>query len=915
LLEKIVDLREGESHVASRAFLALFGLVAAHTMLETARDAMFLQKLEATRLTFAYAVIAVLAVPAAMWSVRSIRTFGRLSTLVFTLMIAAYGTLIFYFQPATSTRVFVLYVWTGLLGSVVIVQFWMFAGQLLTIAQGKRLFGLIGAGGVLGAVAGAGAAAGMLVFLPVASLLLASTGIFVATALLVTFLKADEGRTPSVAQPTRPGVWGDGLVAFREYPYLWRVAVVVAASTAAVLSTDYLFKSVTAARIAGDELGAFFARFYALLNVVALVVQVLLTERLLRRFGVAVSLLFLPFLLLIGGAGTVVLGAPLLVILFTRGADGSLRHSLHRVAFELAYTPLPAEVRDRAKTLLDTSLTRVVQALTAGLILLLAALGLASPLVLGGLVAVLAAAWLLGAIGLRRPYLDLFRQALRRGAQGRPRLQQLDLDSLAALMEALSSRDSGTVIAALDLLDEKGRDRFIPGLILYHESEDVLLRALEILSETERMDWVPLAQRLLSHDSERVRLAVVRSLRHHPKSLQAAVLDASPSVRAQAAFSIAHDSGSDPRQDPTIRALLSTTGEEGTAVRIAFLRALQDQPDARWADLVLDMCGAGNPLLTQYAAAAVGKLKDPRFIPILIDRLSQRDGRGAVREALVSFGDPALDALEARLDDRSAARKARVHIPRTISRFRSQRAADLLVERLRTEKDGLVRYKVLRGLGRLAARATVKIDRERIEAELRRNLIEHLRVLSLTVPLERAQRDADGHATASGRLVLGLLQDKLRQSLERAFRLLQIAHQREDIQSVYYAARSEDKRARAEALEFLDALILTRPGEQMERNRELLRLVVDELSAPERVARAASFIPAPPRDHDEAIASLLRDGDESLAALAAYHALETGGEKLRQEVAAALEERPALRRWGAQPVGRGAQPTGAPDAS
>ena len=53
----------------------------------------------------------------------------------------------------------VLVLGSGVVGTVLPLQFWMMAGQLFSISQGKRLFGPIAAGGVLGAAVGGGVAA------------------------------------------------------------------------------------------------------------------------------------------------------------------------------------------------------------------------------------------------------------------------------------------------------------------------------------------------------------------------------------------------------------------------------------------------------------------------------------------------------------------------------------------------------------------------------------------------------------------------------------------------------------------------------------------------------------------------------------------------------------------------------------
>src|SRR5436190_6232 len=71
---------------------------------------------------------------------RFVRRFGQRNALIFTLLAAAYGTTVLHFTPLRPFALFVLYTWSALLGTVLGVQFWMFAGQRFTVTQGKRLF-------------------------------------------------------------------------------------------------------------------------------------------------------------------------------------------------------------------------------------------------------------------------------------------------------------------------------------------------------------------------------------------------------------------------------------------------------------------------------------------------------------------------------------------------------------------------------------------------------------------------------------------------------------------------------------------------------------------------------------------------------------------------------------------------------
>jgi hypothetical protein len=165
-------------------------------------------------------------------------------------------------------------------------------------------------------------------------------------------------------------------------------------------------------------------------------------------------------------------------------------------------------------------------------------------------------------------------------------------------------------------------------------------------------------------------------------------------------------------------------------------------------------------------------------------------------------------------------------------------------------------------------------------------LVEYLRLMSLAHPIEKNLAQAP-EAETSGRLLLGLLSGKMEQALERIFRLLQIANKSEDIRSAWFAARSTDKRVRAQALEFLSTLTLTSSIPEI---RDLLRIIVDDLPTEERLKRAVQYIPAVPQTHRSAVLRLLEDDDEALAGIATYHGLQIGG--LKQEVLEVSKDSP-----------------------
>ena len=91
------------------------------------------------------------------------------------------------------------------------------------------------------------------------------------------------------------------------------------------------------------------------------------------------------------------------------------------------------------------------------------------------------------------------------------------------------------------------------------------------------------------------------------------------------------------------------------------------------------------------------------FSPPWSATLSNRPLRPVARAGLVRIGTPALTLLADALADRSTPFDVRLHIPRSISRFAAERAIPILLRELLREEDGALRFKIVRGLGRLRA--------------------------------------------------------------------------------------------------------------------------------------------------------------------------------------------------------------------
>lgn len=868
---RFVDVRPGEGSLVWGSSGVLGGIVAGHVLLETARDALFLTKLPPSSLSLVYLGLAALGFLGARYDQWVSRALGRRSSLVLALMGAATGTMWFFLSDLGRAGTFGLYLWTGVVGTLLTVQFWLAAAQRFTPGQGRRLYGLIAAGGVVGAVLGGALGAALTQYVSVKSLLAAAAVLQLITAWFVT-----EAPRPSETPPAKRVVRVRAeLRSMMQSPYLKRIGLLVWMSVGTLLVVDYLFKVTMAERFAERELGIYLARSYAVMNAIALVVQVFITMQVLRRVGTIVTLTLLPLCLVLSGGAAAFFGTSLVLVLVAKGADGEFRHSLHRVSTELLFLPLSPEERAEAKPFFDSVLTRVTQGFFAVALFVMATFNVATPRILASFVAGSALLWMGVAWSLRTPYLERFRSALGRNAGSRSfDFAELNLDSVEVLVEALSSPDEDRVIGAMSLFQQGGRSGLIPALVLYHPSSRVLVRALDVIPAPGRKDWVPLAERLMTHGDFDVRLAAIRALGSAGRIdlLRAAVFD-EPRLSATAAFFVASEKP-DPHEDPGIAPWMESSA--APAGQVALLDAIARYGNSGWAEVVLALHRLARGELDRALPTAMSRVRDPRLVPLLVQRLSHRDGRDLVRTSLVALGQRALDALTEALYDRNTPPNVRLHIPRAISKFGSERARDLLVDQLSANLPGTVRYKALRGLGRLVNENKLRVDAAKIVPLIEQNLLETIRMdlaLRVLFPLDRP-------LPPSGLLLSGLLLDKRDQALERAMRLLQLLHPREDVRRVYFGLQSDEAASRIAAAEILEVLGLRYD----DRLRELLRAVAEPRSEGVETERLALLLGLEEATEIGLLGTLLTDDDAVVASLAAAYGTDLDHQELREIV-------------------------------
>lgn len=855
------------------AAITLFVIMAGHTVLETARDSLFLERLPITQLPWTYLSIAVMALLAAELNSRLRAYLDLRRWLAITLALGAAGSFFLQgqFRSGQPLAPHALYVWVAVVATLATGQFWLLLSELFTVSDAKRYFAPISAGGMLGAAAGGGLARMASERFDTLWLLTLGSALLALGALTAFSVHDPRGARLAVVQPpaaTSKAGRDSAMRDLRGERYLRRLLGLMLLSAMVATLIDYSFKGAVSRAVDPSQLGRFFGTFNAGVSGLALLVQLVIAPSLLTHLGVGRSLIVLPALLTLASAGALVLPGLAMAVLM-RGTDGGLRYSLQRTSSEVLYMPLQAEARARWKMIVDALGQRGGQALASALILL--AVLLAWPgWVLGLLVTALAVIWLALSTDMERHYLALFRAKIKAGAiDTRAEVPELDLYALEALISSLGSESDDEVLASIDLLVAYERVNVIPSLLLYHPSRAVVLRTLDVLTSSKRRDFAGPARRLLASDDDEIRASAMLALTGQlaAEDLQRELASELP-IAARAAILVAvlaqgldHDGACTREIDA------GCAPDAALATRLAFARALRLQRNPSGTSRLVALSEQAAPELLREVAHAMSLMPDPAFVPVLLKMLDSRVARPAARDALAAIGQPALRALSKAAADSRLPRRLRAHLPRSISRFDSARAADILLDRLDHESDGWVRFKIIRGLGHLRRHLKTRARAKRVFEHARKNLRRAVHFMNYRIATEDDHAREPLAASSGRELLLLALQEKEQHAIDRAVRLVGLLHKADVIHNIRQTLSGENQRLRAEGLELLVHRVPT------DLARALVTLFDFAHGDETRLTHAAEALDMQLESvsYEERLAAMLEDDSEAVRAVAAYH--------------------------------------------
>jgi AAA family ATP:ADP antiporter len=901
-IERALNIHPGDLGRGTLLCSCLFLAITTYKVGGVAGPALFLSRFQAKYLSYAdiaSCVLVALVVAAYVQVARRVPFQSLLlgSTLFLASNCALFWALIHYLHLAWLFPVF--YIWVKVLGVLVPTQIWTLANYVLTTREAKRVFGMVGGGGIAGWIFSGFFSKTMAKSFGTESLLLGMVlFLLICAGLIVVIWRggwvtqggADEG-TEESAEGGKRNLLGSVRLVFSS-SYLRAIAGVICIGSLVTTLTGWQFLAIAQQVLQKkDALAAFFGDFNFYAGILSLAFQLLVTPRFLRRFGIGASLFALPATVFLGSAGVLAFGT-LSSVVVLKAFDQVQRYSLDKSAAELLYLPLPARIKIRVKWFIDTVVWRMGDGLSGLTVLIFVNTLHFSPRQISGIALVLISGWMVAVSVARRQYVETLKESI---AQHRVDVEQfstsvLDRSTADVLATKLSASDPQEILYALSLFEMERQRAAHPVIrsLLSHSAPQVRQKAIQILSESGDKTVRPEIERLLKDPDLNVRTEALLYLTHHahvdPLELMQDESDFADFSVSSAVVAFLARPGETQILEAAQQILTTMVGDPGAERqrhRVEAARLLGELPDS-FDPLLSTLLADPDAVVAREAIHAVGRLRKRRLVPELLDRLGHAELRTQAVAALGEFGDTIVGSLRDHLGDEKVSLEARREIPSIMVKIGTPSAAHVLMEHL-LERDTALRFRIISALNKLhRLHPEIEADTQTLETVLAAEILGHYRSYQILDKLGSGEGSQDPVARA--------LTEAMQQELERIFRLLALLHPHLDVHSAYLGLQSKNVSVHDNALEFLDNVL------KVQLREMLVPLLDGKVTVSERARLAQRLVHTKIENQKEAVAALISSDDPWLRSCGAYAVGAFGMKSLEHELDRCLNDADPLLR-------------------
>ena len=381
-LARVVTVGPGERAGLGWSFVYFFCVLAAYYIVRPVRDEMgVVAGKDGLERIFIYVFLVMLAAVPVFGKI--VASFPRrlvvpVIYIFFILNLIAFRMALGLGESKLLAQTF--FVWASVFNLFTISLFWIVMSEHWDSTQAKRLYGVIAAGGSIGGIAGPFIAQGLVPVIGPDNLLLVSAA-FLALALVAALqVRASfSGRGDAEVAPPREESLFKGAIQVWRSPYLFQIALAILVAN--VVSTFFYLEQAGIVGAAITDRAArvqLFARMDLSVSLLTILIQVMATSIVLRRYGIGIAAGLLPLTAIVGFVALAV--APVLwVIVAVVVAERAVTFAIASPAMRVLYTLVDEDEKYRAQNFIDTVVFRGGDAVSGSLFnLMTRQLGLAT---------------------------------------------------------------------------------------------------------------------------------------------------------------------------------------------------------------------------------------------------------------------------------------------------------------------------------------------------------------------------------------------------------------------------------------------------------------------------------------------------------------------------------------------------------
>ena len=793
-----MDVKPGEEKLVLLIFAFFFLITAPHTIIKALRYTDLLDKVGSQGLPLAYLLAAVVTGFVVLFQSK-MRTWmsNRISIISSLIFFILTGLLFLAFLGTGGNALSYLYwIWANVLTVVLMTHFGLTVSETFNPRQARRLIGFCGSGGILGGVLG-GFGAFLLTKAGLGEFLLPLACYFLFVCILVVnaifkFREQSHAIRPEIqdehSQPQKFG-FKDSFDIVRKNHYLILIASIVVITGIIATFIDFQFSSkVDEHFVQRDAMQSFFGLFFGGLTTFAFFLQLLLTSRFLKNFGVRLTLLLAPIVLMFGSVGILIGGFTLPLVIFVKGSDESLAFSLNQSMREILYIPVPQDLRYKARPFIDMFINRFAKVTAAillfggGLLANIAGMGVKevpylSPIkdpklaeyMTWGIIAALFV-WIVLNLKVSREYISVVSENIppRWRRVEKSLAETVDIDYTKMVFDAVESRNRSSVLYAMHIFDLLKKDKLTPEIkkMVSQKVDEVKVSSLSDLFDAEGATWFPDIDDDISQQSLITDIREIMSLDSYQKLMK---------IHAD-------------------KVLEESKKSEIERMELAKAIGMMD-PDSALVGRLEALIYDDSPEVARYAIESAARLRKESLIPALIRKLSNPLIREDTISALKNYGQTALPILKDHLEDSQKDMDLRKAIVSVLARIGTSQATEILMRELQG-KSGDLDADIIDALDRLRSeKPEINIPEKVVKTKTFELIKQYCQVY---IDLQEAElgKKHDEQIKDSQRIL-----DK---QLANIFKLLGLYYPHGDLLKAYQNLKADTKHSVAFAIELLD---------------------------------------------------------------------------------------------------------------